>query len=596
MDNKLKNKEIAKLLRECAISYELSDPSKYRFQALAYKKSADAIEALSEPLTDYASRYPIEDLPGVGKSIAAHLNQLIKVGTSDHLESVRKMVPEAVFTLIEIPGIGPKKAIKLVTNFNLTRENSLEKLRENLLNNKVAQLEGFGDESQKDILEALENYLKRPPTRHHLDKATAVSESVVSWILKFPQIDKVNVLGSLRRKSPSIGDIDISIATTKPKEAFDHIVSFPSIEQIIERGDHSTSFVVGGIQIDVMVQPTDRYGSLLQHFTGSKYHNVALREYALERGLSLSEYGIKPLDGKTRLKLGDLEDGVYKYGSEEGFYADLGLQFVPPELRENRGEIPLAEKNSLPRLVEIGDIKADLHMHSSFDVETSHDLGANTFEEMARVCQDKGYRFMAFTEHNPSQKAHSGQDFSKILRKKGAEIKKVQTLFPSLKLFNSLEIDITPDGSLAIPDSSLDELDFALVSIHSSFTQTKEEATSRVLKALSHPKVLIFAHPTGRIIGKREGVSLDWDQIFNFCLENKKILEINSSPDRLDLPDDLIKEAVDRGVLLSIDTDAHSLDGLELMHFGVSQARRGWCESKNIVNTWELSEFESLLS
>jgi len=592
----ISNKDIAKLLRECAVSYELTDPSKYRFQSLAYKKSADAIEALSEPLTDYAARFPIEDLPGVGKSIAGHLKDLIDTGQSAHLVSVRKMIPEAVFTLIDIPGIGPKKAIKLVNSFNLTRENSLEVLRENLLNNKVAQLDGFGEESQKDILNSLENFIKRPPSRHHLDKAMTVSEAVVSWIKKFNSIEKVNVLGSLRRSAPSIGDIDISISTTKPKEAFDHIVSMPGIEEVIEKGEHSTSFVVDGIQVDVMVQPSDRYGSLLQHFTGSKYHNVALREYALAKGLSLSEYGIKPLEGSKPLKLGNLEDGVYKYQSEEDFYNDLGLQFVPPELRENRGEIDLAEKNKLPRLIETVDIKADLHMHSSFDIETSHDLGAHSFEQMAEACNLKGYRFIAFTEHNPSQKAHSGDDFSKILRKKGEEIEKVQKLFPSLKLFNSLEIDITPDGTLAVPSAALDELDFALVSIHSSFTQTKEEATERVLKALSHPKVLILAHPTGRIIGKRDGVSLDWDRVFSFCLENRKILEINSSPDRLDLPDDLVKEAVDRGVLLSIDTDAHSLEGLDIMHFGVSQARRGWCKAKNVVNTWELPDFEALLS
>lgn len=584
------NSQISKILRECSIAYSLVDPVKYRFQSLAYQKSADAIDQLGEPLESIIKRENIEVLPGIGKSIASHIKDLIDSGRSKHLEEIRAKVPEAVYMLVEIQGIGAKKAYKLTKELSLNRENALDKLRENILNNKISQIEGFGVESQKDLLSALDKFVSKPPRRFLLNEAHEVSFKLIDYIKLDRNIESIDVLGSLRRKSPTIGDIDISIATKDISGSFDHIHKYPLIEEVIERGDRSTSFKISGIQIDIMAQPKERYGSLLQHFTGSKYHNVALREYALGLGLSLSEYGIKPLKNQT-LQRGVLEEDTYKYKSESDFYLDLGLDYIEPEIRENRGEIEAALSRKLPKLVERGDIKGDLHMHSSWNIETSHDLGMNSIEEMAQKAILLGYEYIAITDHNPSQKGHNEDGFARLLKERSLDIKKVQSGVKNLRIFNSLEIDITPNGDLAIPDSSLEILDFGIVSIHSRFDQDQKTATARVIKALGHKKVLMLAHPTGRILGKRDGINLDWEKVFSFCRENHKVLEVNSSYDRLDLPDDLIKKAIDYGVAISINTDSHAESALDSIEYGVWNARKGWAETQNVLNALPLSKF-----
>jgi DNA polymerase (family 10) len=338
-----------------------------------------------------------------------------------------------------------------------------------------------------------------------------------------------------------------------------------------------------------MVQEPDSYGSLLQHFTGSKHHNIALREYAIKHDMSLSEYGIKK-KGK-----------MVKCTSEEEFYKTLGMEWIPPELREDSGEIEAALNHKLPKLVELFDVKADLQIHSDFDVETSHDLGESSMEEIIKQGSAQGYEYLAFTEHNPSQSGHTEKQTVEILKKKSEKIEQLNYSLRKSgkkgvqKVFNSLEIDILPDGKLPVPNEGLETLDFALVSIHSSFSLDRATMTRRVLSALSHPKVKIFAHPTARKLNEREGIELNWPEIFDFCLKNRKWIEINADPMRLDLPDTLVREAVKKGVKLTLGTDAHHKDGLRNMEFGVSVARRGWATDSDIINTRSLSEFEKLL-
>jgi DNA polymerase (family 10) len=377
-----------------------------------------------------------------------------------------------------------------------------------------------------------------------------------------------------------------------PEEVLSFFTRYPKSQKTIEKGDHTASILLpGGIQVDLMAQSVDSYGSLLQHFTGSKHHNIALREYALKKGFSLSEYGVKTRSsGKTAL-----------FSSEESFYKYLGLRYIEPELREDTGEIEASKENKLPKLIELKDVKSDLQIHSSFDIETSHDLGESSMEEIVQKGSELGYEYLAFTEHNPSQKGHNDENIVEILKRKREKVDEINYSLKSShkyriqKVFNSLEIDILSDGRLPIPEVAFDYLDFALVSIHSSFDLDRDLMTKRVLRALSYPKSKIFAHPTARKLNEREGVELNWPEIFDFCLKNKKWVEINCDPMRLDLPDGLVREAVKLGVKMTFGTDAHHKDGMNNMAFGLSVARRGWCEASDIINTRGLTEFEKLL-
>jgi DNA polymerase (family 10) len=401
--------------------------------------------------------------------------------------------------------------------------------------------------------------------------------------------NKIDVLGSLRRKAPTVGDVDLAAASDNPKAVITRFVEYPNKVRVINQGEKSVSILLPpNIRADLKVESSKTYGALLQHFTGSKHHNVALREYSLKKGMSLSEHGIK-IKGKLNF-----------VADEKDFYKRLEMDWIPPEIREGGDEIEAAINHKLPELVELGDIKGDLQIHSDFDIETSHDVGASSMEEVVQKAGELNYEYIAFTEHNPSQKGHSQTQILELLKRKRDKITQLNDNVKAMKtsiqkVFNSLEVDMTPSGQLPVDDDGLEMLDFALVSIHSSFKLSRKDMTERVLRGLDHPKVKIFAHPTARLLEKREGVELDWDKIFDFCLKNNKWIEINADPHRLDLPDFLIREAVKYGVKLSLGTDSHHKDGLNNMRYGVAMARRGWAEKKNIINTMPLSELEKLL-
>lgn len=587
----MNNNQIAELLRAVAAAYQLKNGDKNRFRIIAYQRAADAVEHASSELKDLWDEGKLDEVPGIGKSIATHLDELFRKGKSKHFEEVLSGLPTQMFDLMVIPGIGAKTAFKLVKELGISEKDPVGELEKAALEGKIAKIEGFGEESQKDILRSITEVRGRAK-RHLLPYAARVAEEVVSWLRKSKYVKRVDPLGSLRRRVSTVGDVDIAVASSYPEEVLNHFSKFPKIQRVLEKGTRTASIIVpGDVQVDVMVQPPDRYGALLQHFTGSKHHNIALREYALKRGLSLSEYGIRKRGTK----------GLIKFSSEEEFYNFLGLDWIPPELREDTGEIETSAKHLLPKLVEVKDIKADLQIHSSFDIETSHDLGQSSMEDVLNKASSLGYEYLAFTEHNPSQSKHSDAQIIDILKKKKEKVEQlnysiVKNMKTSIKkVFNSLEIDIKPNGDLPVPERGIQTLDFALVSVHSSFRQSKKVMTKRVISALSHPKVKIFAHPTARKLGEREGIELDWEKIFDFCLKNNKWLEINADPMRLDLPDFLVREAVKFGVKLTIGTDAHHIDAMENIEYGVSVARRGWAEKEDIVNTRTFEEFEKML-
>lgn len=554
------NLAIAELLRDVAASYELQNAQKFKFQIIAYERAADAVEHATSELKDLWDDGKLEEVPGIGPSIAEHLDELFRTGKSKHFETVMKGIPKEAFKLMELPGIGIKTAMKLL------KEGSKKEVQEKL-----------------DLVKESEKKVKR----HLLPYAAMIAAEIMDYLAKNPKVKRVDPLGSLRRKASTVGDIDLAVVTGDGPGVLEYFTKYPKTQKIIEKGEHSSSIVVpGGVQVDLMVQPQESYGSLLQHFTGSKHHNIALREFSLKKGLSLSEYGIKELKVKNqKLKV---------FSNEKDFYKFLGLDYIEPELREDTGEIEAAREHKLPRLVDLKDVKADLQIHSSFDIETSHDLGESSMEEIIKKGSELGYEYLAFTEHNPSQRGHTDNEIVEILKRKREKIEQLK-YSGVIKVFNSLEIDIKPEGGLPIPEAGMDTLDFALVSLHSNFRIERNAQTKRVLTALAHPKVKIFAHPTGRKLNEREGTELNWPEIFDFCLIHNKWIEINCDPMRLDLPDTLVREAVKLGVKLTFGTDAHHKDGMNNMVWGLSVARRGWATKSDIINTRSLSEFEDLL-
>ena len=585
------NKEIAKLLRNVAASYAIINEKKHYFQIVAYQKAADTIENLTTQISDLAKENKLQNLSGVGNSIRSHLEELVTTGEVKHFNEVLKHIPPAVFPLLNVPSIGPKKAMKIVSSFKLTNPatvfSDIQELGEK---DQISQIDGFGEKSQADILRAIGEFHKGAgkTTRMLLPFADEVAEKIVGYLKKSSYVHQAEPLGSLRRRVPTVGDVDIAVATNNPKDVIDHFIKYPYKDRIIEQGPNTASLLTnGGHQVDLMTQPVAGFGSLLQHFTGSKHHNVHLREIALRKGLSLSEYGIKSTKDKdSKRKM---------YDTEDGFYHALGMQWVPPEMREDTGEIELASQQKLPQLVELKDMKGDLHIHSSYPIEPSHDLGKNTMEQMLIKAKELGYIYLGFSEHNPSVSKHTKQQMYSILEKRKEKIEKLKLINENIRVINLLEVDILTDGNLAIDDTCFNYLDGAIVSIHSSFGMDRKTMTERVLKGLSHPKAKILAHPTGRMLNQRSGYELDFEKIFSYCKEHHKALEINAWPERTDLPDGLIRQAIEYGVKVVIDTDSHAVDHMNLMKYGVWNARRGWAKKGDVLNALEYNEFKEWL-
>ncbi len=591
----MNNREIAKLLRAVAAAYEVKKGNK--FKVMAYDRAAVAAEHATSELKDLWDDGKLQEVPGIGKNIASHLDELFRTGKVRHFEEVMRGLPPAMFELLDIPGIGAKKAHKLCKSLKIFEpKTAVEDLEKAAKEGKIAQIEGFGEESQKDILEGIlafrQGQIKE--NRMTLPYADAMAQKIISYLKKSPASLRVDPLGSLRRRVATIGDVDIAVTTLKPEEVIAWFVGYPEVKKAVEKGPSgATVLLKNGRQVDLRVQNPKAYGAMLQYFTGSKQHNIHLRELALKMGLSLSEHGIKKIKTK-KLKL-------KTFSTEEEFYRALGLPWIPAELREDTGEIEAAQRGKLPKLIEVSDIRGDLHMHSNFPIEESHDPGQDSMEKMIETAAGLGYEYIGFTEHNPSQSQHRPETIISLIKRKKEAIDKInysRTKKLLKWIFNGLEIDIKPNGELAIPKEGLELLDYGIASVHSNFRMSREEMTKRVLNALSYPKIKIFGHPTGRKLGEREGYELDWEKIFDFCLKRNIWIEINAWPDRLDLPDTLVREAVKRRVKMIINTDAHAAEHLVLMEYGVSVARRGWAEKKDIINTLSydkiMKEFKSL--
>jgi DNA polymerase (family 10) len=579
MGRDFSNQQIADLLDQVAAAYIVKRGNP--FKIAAYERAAVAVEHATSAVKDLWDEGKLEEIPGIGENIASYLDELFRFGKVAHFEKLMQDLPPAMFVLLNLPGVGAKTAYHLCKELGLYQEKTaLNKLKKAAQSGKIARIKGFGPRSEKEILEATDLFLKNKgqPKRMTLAYAYQQANEIINYLKAFPEVLKVDPLGSLRRMVATIGDIDISVATSQPKVVIEAFVHYPQAKKLVEKGEEGATIMLkNGCSIDLRVQKPPSYGAMLQYFTGSKEHNIHLRELALKKGLSLSEHGIKIIS----------QNKIETYASEEAFYQKLGLDWIPPEIRENQGEIEAAQKGNLPNLVNIKNIKGDLHTHSNFPIEESHDPGLDSMPKMIEKAAQLGYQYLGFTEHNPSQSQHSEKQIIKLIKAKKEAIEQINSSRGKKLLkhvFNGLEIDIKPDGCLAISEAALDLLDYGIASIHSVFNLSQKKMTARVIRGLSHPKIKILGHPTGRLLEAREGYELDWERIFAFCLKNNKWLEINAYPDRLDLPDFLVKLAVKNGVKMVINTDAHALKQLSYLFFGVSVARRGWAPASLIAN------------
>ncbi len=587
---KTANKDIAHLMRSVAAAYELKGFN--RFRRIAYEQASDAIEHLNREIYDVWQNGELEAVSGIGATLSAHLHEYFTKKGSDDTYIVKQIsdYPASVYELMKVPGLGAKRAFRLSQEFGIVdAKGSYEKLLKIAESGRIAPLPGFGEKSEKAIITSIKTFVQEQHSevRMPLAYATSLAEEVIDYMKSNPHVEQIDALGSLRRQVATIGDIDLAVVSKKEYfgEIISHFIAYPGRVKTETQGENKASMTVaGGRDVDLRMSEPKSYGAMLQYFTGSKLHNIRLREYGLKKGYSLNEFGIKEIKSEKR----------HIFATEQDFYKFLSLPYVAPEIREGTNEVELAIKYKLPKLVELRDIKGDLQIHSDYDLTSSHDLGADSVESIIKRAKQLNYDYFAITDHNPAQSTGSEEKIVNIMKRRHEYFAKYQKKF---NLIISCEVDITPDGSLALPSAALEYVDMVLISIHSSFRQPKAEMTSRILKALStSPKVKVLAHPTGRLLGKRQEIEADWGAIFAECKKRGIAVEINAYPERLDLPDSLVRQAKEVGVLFTLGTDAHAISHMDNMRFGVSVARRGWLEKNDIINSKSWKEVNEWIS
>ncbi|NMB92356.1 MAG: DNA polymerase/3'-5' exonuclease PolX [Parcubacteria group bacterium] len=581
------NDDLAKLLKRLAFYLEMEGVS---FKPQAYEKASIVIDALDEDIKEIYQKDKIEGLkkiPGIGESIAQKIEEYIQTGKIKEIERYRKKYPINLDELIGIEGIGPKTIKTLYEKLKIT---NLKELEEAAQSGKIRNLENFGEKSEKNILESIE-FLKRSQGRFYLDEAYYLAQDIIKELKKVKEIDKIVVAGSLRRMKETIGDIDLlTTLKTKNKDAFNRVMdTFVNLKGVIKVWDYgqtkSSVRFKRGIDVDLRVVDDYEFGSALQYFTGSKEHNIETRKLAIEKGLKLNEYGIfRKVANKSRVP----SQWKRIAGTDEKeVYQAIGLPYIEPELRENNGEIEAALKNQLPKIIDYHDIKGDLHCHSDWNG------GSNSLEEIIETAKSLGYEYMGISDHTKFLRIEHGLDEKQLLEQHQA-IEKLNSRFQiqnsKFRLLHGCEANILNDGSLDIDDKVLKQLDYVIAGIHSHMKMSKDEMTERIIRAMKNPNVDIISHPTGRLINQRDEYQVDLDKIFKAAKEYQVALEINAHPIRLDLNDKNIRKAIDYGVKLVINTDAHHISHMELMKFGISQARRGWATQEDIINSWPLDK------
>ncbi len=568
------NEEIAEIFDR--MSRVLAFKGKDRFRMLAYERAAGSLRALDRDVEELARAGKLEAIPGVGHDLSGMIEEYLETGRICHIEQERRGVPDELIEMMDIPGLGPKTLALLSKEFRIR---NVEDLNRSIENGKLAKLRGFGEKKIENLRRGIALW-KASKRRMPLGLALPLAEKLLEDVRKIPGVERADLAGSILRRRETIGDIDMLIISRDSDRALRDFVKLPAVKQIIARGEtRATVIIEGGVQVDVRAVPRESYGSALQYFTGSKEHSVRLRTVAIRRGLKLNEYGV--FRGEQRLG-GKDEKEVYRL---------LGMEVPPPELREDRGEIEVATEKRLPNLIEVGDLRGDLHMHTTWSD------GVSSIEEMVETAAGLGYEYIAITDHSPSTRIAHGLDLDR-LEEKIEELEAVRKKRGKRKprILLGSEVDILPDGRLDYPDEVLARLDVVVASLHGAFRQSRDRMTGRLLDAIANPYTHVIGHPTTRLIGSRDPVQFDFDRIVQAAAEAGVALEVNGQPSRLDLNDTMARSAHEAGALLAIDSDAHSRTQLEQIRFGIFQARRGWVEAHSVVNTWTWAKFSRWLS
>jgi len=570
------NKAIAGILYETADLLEIDGQDSFRIRS--YRNAAEAIEAQTQQIADLISEpKKVLAIPGIGKGMLVNMQEMFKEGKlSLHAELLKKYHP-SMLDLLKIQGLGPKTIALIWSAYKVSDLEGVAKLARE---GKLRELPRMGEKQEQKLLKAIEDY-RRIAGRFLLDGAEREADKIIEHLRDYPGVEKITPAGSLRRGRETVGDLDILVTgkaccnDAAREKLIEHVIKLPGLMEIIARGDNKVSFRLrSGMQVDVRLLPPESFGAAMQYFTGSKAHNVALRQRALKMGYTLSEYSLakldteKPVAGKT----------------EEEIYAKLKLDYIPPELRENLGEIDAAEAHTLPTLITQADLQGDVHMHT---VETD---GRNTIEEMAEAAKEHGYKYMAITDHSKNLAFANGLDDKRAVEHI-QRIRAVNDRFGDIRIFAGIEVDILADGALDLSDSVLEQMDIVIASVHSHFNQTPAEMTDRLLKAVENPNTSLLGHPTGRLLLRREAYAFDIDTVLKAAARQKVAMELNAYPDRLDLNDRHLRLAKEHGVKIVINTDSHHTSHMDKIRFGILQARRAWLTKEDVLNTLPVQKF-----
>ena len=565
----MKNIEIANLFNEIADFLEVKDENPFRIRA--YRRAAQAVEGLADDIAAMAERGALLEVPGIGKDLAAKIQEYLATGEIEYLAGLRREIPVGVIELMGIHGVGPKTAKLLYQQVGV---DSVEKLEELAKAHKLGGLPGFKVKPEEKLLKGIALW-RGGRERMPLGTALVLAEATLERLRELKEVDQIETAGSLRRMKETVKDIDILVTSTKPARVMEVFIGLPNVAEVLAHGETKSSVRLReNIQVDLRVVEPDCFGAALQYFTGSKQHNIRVRELAQRKELKVSEYGV--FNEKTNQRVAGR--------TEEEVYGAVGLPFIPPELREDGGEIEAALEGRLPTLVTVEDIRGDLQMHTTWSD------GSHSLSDLAVGVRAKGYQYMAVTDHSKSTTVAGGMKEEQVLQMI-AEVRALNKKMKDFRILAGCEVDIKGDGTLDFPDEILRQLDLVLVSVHSRFKMSREEMTARIVRAVQHPLVHLLGHPTGRLIGERSAYEVDMEAVLAAARTAGTAVEINASPSRLDLNDLHARRARELGIPIAIDTDAHTIDQLDYMRFGVSVARRGWLTPRDVLNALPEKQF-----
>ncbi|MBW1999493.1 MAG: DNA polymerase/3'-5' exonuclease PolX [Deltaproteobacteria bacterium] len=565
------NQEIAEILDH--ISKILSIKGENPFKVRAYSKAAQIIASLPYQLSSLGDKEEIAKLPGIGEGITKKVTELLETGRLKYYEDIMKSDYAPLTEFLDIPGMGPKHARLVYDELGIDNLQDLKKAAEQ---GKLRSLRGLGAKVEMNILRGIQQ-LQKYKERHPLAFIYPRAQDILERLKRVREIERMTLAGSLRRMRETIADVDILASSAHPERVMEPFVALPQVKRVISKGKTKSSILTrDGFQVDLRVVQPESYGAACHYFTGSKAHNIRIRSLGLKKGLKINEYGVFKNEKKIAGRM------------EEEIFEAVDLPYIPPELREDRGEIEAAQEGRLPALVEMDDIKGDLHVHSNWSD------GNSTIEEIAEAAVKRGYEYIAICDHSQSLGVARGLTEER-LSEQVREIEKLNRKLKKFKLLAGIEVDIRADGGLDLDEDILGNLDIVVAAVHSKFNMSAKEMTRRVIRAIENPIVHVIAHPTGRLIGKRDAYPLDMNRVFDACRANAKVLELNAHPERLDLSDINCREAQDKGVMIAISTDAHMATQLDLIKFGVATARRGWIQPGSVINTLPLSRLLAFL-